>query len=152
MSKKLLHSFRYDKLWLQHEEPPEMTPEEETQRHAEITEIIRQHNEESEYIPIPERLEKVDEMILLAAVISHEHEIDMDVEQNDGGIDFKLYYSGGLFCDDLKNYVGRMFLLCDDVTVYTPKDKSIMPEGCAGIIHFTYSTHRHIVAGRETCI
>ena len=149
MAKKILHTWRYEQSWLHQEHAPKSTPEETAQREAEIAEIIRQHNEESEFIPIPERLEKVDDLILLASAISHEYEMDMDIEQSVDGIDFSIYDFGGPLCGEAKNFIGRMFLMCNHVTIYKPKGRTNIPEDCLNVIRFSYQTHRHFVAGRE---
>ena len=117
---------------------------------AECDEIIRQVKEESEYIPIPERLGKVNGLISTAKEIATIFEINMDIVQLEDGIDFDFYYDSGLFLGECKEFFGKMFLTCDNVTVYTQKKKKRdLPRGCEGIISMTYYTHRHLVAGKE---
>ena len=116
---------------------------------AECEEIIRKFDEESEYIPIPERLDKVDDLISSAKDIALFYELNMDIVQRVDGINFDFYYDSGLFLGECREYFGRMFLTCDSVTVYKPRKKRDLPKGCEGIISMTYYTHRHLVAGKE---
>ena len=152
MSREIIYSCRYDSKvksagrWHRFMLPKSIR----FKYQAECDELIRKVKEESEYIPIPERLSKVNDLISTAKEIANIFEINMDIVQLEDGIDFNFYYDSGLFVGECKEYFGKMFFTCDNVTVYTPKKKKRnLPRGCNGIINMTYYTHRHLVAGKE---
>ena len=94
---------------------------------AECDELIRKVKEESEYIPIPERLSKVNDLISTAKEIANIFEINMDIVQLEDGIDFNFYYDSGLFVGECKEYFGKMFFYlrqCDRLHAKKEEKKS----------------------------
>lgn len=152
--KEILYSIRHAQDWdSEFEEVGEATGqcEELSKERLEtpIKDLFNKVENESRFIPVPERLEIADKLISRTVALAKKLEFNVDIVRNDDSIDFCFFDSIGLFQGDLKDFLGEMFIICDAVSMYKPKEVASSLPGDSWIVDFSFYTHRHFVAGKE---
>lgn len=152
--KELLYSIRHTQGWDSelikagdHADQDKRLSKEELD--ATFQALLNKYKNESEFIPVPDRLKIVDKLISQTVAAAEKLELNVDITRNDDSIDFCFFDSVGLFQEDLKDFFGEMFIICDSVSMFKPKEGTVPLPGDSWIVDFTFYTHHHFVAGKE---
>ncbi len=116
---------------------------------AKFEKLLEDVEKNSVFIPVPERVKRAEELIGQTVAAAGAMELNVDIERYDDRVEFCFYDDAGLYCGALRQFFGKMFLICDDVMMYPPKRSPSSPSKFHWNIIFTYYTHRHLVSGRE---
>ena len=152
--KELLYSIRHTQGWDsepinigEHANQDKRLSKEELD--ASFQALLDKCKNESEFVPVPDRLKIADKLISRTVALAKELEFNVDITRNEDSIDFCFFDSVGLFQGELKDFFGEMFIICDSVSMYKPKEGTVPLHGDSWIVDFSFFTHRHFVAGRE---
>ena len=152
--KEILYSIRHTQDWDsdpvkigEHADQGNMLSKEELS--ASFKALLNKYENESKFIPVLERLKIADELISKTVSTAEKLELDVDIERNDGSVDFCFYDSSGLFQGELKDFFGELFIICDSVSMFKDNEGSVPLPGIHWIVDFTFYTHHHLVAGKE---
>ena len=117
--------------------------------HAKFEKLLDDVEKNSVYIPVPERVKRAQELISRTVAAAGDMELDVDIERYDDRVELCFYDDAGVYCGELRQFFGEMFLVCDNVMMYPPKNTPSSPSKSHWNIIFTYYTHRRLVSGRE---
>lgn len=100
---------------------------------------------ESEYIPIPERIEESKRFVDLAIYYSNESETAVEITQGNDRIFVTFFFDFLANFGDLKDTLAELIHLSDSIDIYQPKDNE------KKIINLLlgFKTHEHYVAGNK---
>ena len=152
--KEILYSIRHAQDWNSESEEMSESADQckelsQEELEASINDLFNKVENESEFVPVPDRLKIADKLISQTVAVAEKLELNVDITRNDDSIDFCFFESIGLFQGNLKDLFGEMFIICDSVSMYKPKEDPISLPGDSWIVDFSFYTHRHFVAGRE---
>lgn len=146
MKGQLIYSQRFELPWLiesfSNDNESGLSADE---AHRYVEELSRHLEEDSIYILIPHRLALAKKLIQFAKAFSEQEEIDIDIIKNPYDYQATFYIFGTQIIADMKNSLGHLFLMSDEVEIKNSKNKK---DWYQFAVTFYLRTHRHVIDGR----
>lgn len=138
---EMLHSIRFPETWQLELDTLNGDGPSDDELDPELEALLGIAGENAEYVPIPGRADQVADLIRDTVELANSLELNVDIERTDSFVLFRFYDALGVYLYEHKDFFGKMFLVCDDVSITSSRDAPSPMPGDHLILSFYINTH-----------
>ncbi len=107
-------------------------------------EFLREIQENSAYVPRPDKLKERGRFINLAKRLSLDYKFDVDIKEHDYFVSVHLHLYHGVYARTLKQKLAGLMDLCDCIGIFSRET-----EACDFTLCLDYYTHDYYLSGHK---